>query len=206
MISQSKTTNSASHFQSSTGAFVGISRAIGLSSEFALTAGYIQNRSQRQIANNTVVGGIETASASFDSIMFNPSLSVPGVLGADDSLLSLSYLGLYSIGYTETGATANLTVANRLSHQVAASFQMTSHLTNNTAFRYGVDARYRTAAATNLTLAGTSVSIANANNGVSGRAFVSLDMIAGNGVSGSLQLGVSSDGQTDAGFTFKAAF
>jgi hypothetical protein len=205
VVNQTKTTNSASSSLATTGAFGGISRAVG-NGEFALTAGYLQNQSDRQIANNVIVGGIETASANYGSVIFNPSITLPGALGAANGLFTVSYLGLYTMGYTETGATANLTVAGRMSHQLEAKVQLTSILADNMALRYGVDARYRTAADSSFTLVGSPFTIANANNGASGRAFFGVDMTAESGGARTLELGISSDGQTDAAFTFRTSF
>lgn len=86
----------------------------------ALTVGYAHHNSDRQVANNGIVGGMETATASYGGIFVSPSLTISRPIG-ERTVLSLggSYAAQFLDGYQENGSAANLTVAGR-TVQVAA--------------------------------------------------------------------------------------
>lgn len=90
-----------------------------------LQAGHIQFDSARTVANNNVTSGTETASASFDSVYFAPNLNLSKEIIRKDGFslipsLSLGYTGLYVDGYSETGSSANASIASRTIHQLQA--------------------------------------------------------------------------------------
>lgn len=95
----------------------------------SLTAGWTDFDSERRVANNAVVGGIETARASYGGVFISPSLT----LGTDFSVgagtltpsMRVRYAGLFLDSYTETGSAANLTVGERALHIFEAGAELT---------------------------------------------------------------------------------
>ena len=88
-----------------------------------LQAGHIQFDSARTVANNNVTSGTETASASFDSVYFAPNINLSKEIIREDGFtiipsLALGYTGIYVDGYSETGSSANTTIASRTIHQL----------------------------------------------------------------------------------------
>lgn len=86
-------------------------------------AGHIQFDSARMVANNNVASGTETASASFDSVYFAPNINLSKEIIQEDGFtiipsLALGYTGIYVDGYSETGSSANATIASRTIHQL----------------------------------------------------------------------------------------
>jgi hypothetical protein len=86
--------------------------------DFALHGGGSSNATSRTINNNTIVGGIETATASYNSSYVSPEIKY-GVnlpLWSEYTLtpsVQVRYVAGFFDGYTETGTTAPLTVASR---------------------------------------------------------------------------------------------
>jgi hypothetical protein len=87
--------------------------------DFALHGGGSSNASTRSnINNNLAPGGLEAATASYNSSYVSPELTY-GVrlpLSANDTLtpsIRLRYVAGWFDGYTESGSTANLTVGSR---------------------------------------------------------------------------------------------
>jgi hypothetical protein len=87
-----------------------------------LQGGISRNSSTRNINNNLVPGGIETATARYDGWYLSPEATIGQRLalgqfqGAQHSLtpsVQVRYLHGSFGGYTETGSTANLTVGTR---------------------------------------------------------------------------------------------
>ena len=90
-----------------------------------LQAGHIHFDSARMIANTTVASGVETANASYNSFYFAPHVNFSKEIIRKDGIslipsLSLGYTGLYVDGYSETGSTANASIASRSIHQLQA--------------------------------------------------------------------------------------
>jgi hypothetical protein len=88
----------------------------------AVQGGHSGNDTRRQINNNLVAGGIETATASFDGWYVTPEahIGIHHALGAWGGAsytltpsLRLRYLYASFDGYSESGSTANLTVGSR---------------------------------------------------------------------------------------------
>jgi len=86
--------------------------------DFALHGGASSNATSRTINNNLAPGGIEIATASYASAYVSPQIKYGVVfpLWANDTLtpsVKVRYVAGFFGGYTESGSTANLTVANR---------------------------------------------------------------------------------------------
>jgi hypothetical protein len=194
----------------STGVFGGVHWMLDRGAEMSMSAGFTRNDSSRDVANSTVIGGIETASASYNSYFLSPSITFGGAFGLEESSLRLRYLGVFSEGYAETGSVANLTVNDRMSHFLEARLELHAPLRDGALLRYGVDAQYSHAAAGNITLAGSTLSLPNANNGFAARGFLGIDLATtyqGNMVANAaIDLGLSSAGKTDAALSFALAF
>jgi hypothetical protein len=103
-----------------TGAFAGAhwSRDTGRAfAHLSVSAGGFANDSSRTVANNTVTGGLETASASYGRFYVDPAVTfgLHRRMGATtvSPSLGLAYTGLYQQGYSERGSTADMTVGGR---------------------------------------------------------------------------------------------
>ncbi len=92
----------------------------------ALLAGYSEFSSDRTVANNTVAGGLETASADYGGYFISPSVTVGRSIGERTEIsVGGHYAGLFLDGYTESGSSANLTVASRAAHVAAVRAKAT---------------------------------------------------------------------------------
>lgn len=86
----------------------------------SLAVGYAHHSSDRQVANNGVAGGLETASATYGGIFLSPTLTLIRPIGdRTDLSLAGAYGALFLDNYQESGSAADLTVASR-SVQVAS--------------------------------------------------------------------------------------
>jgi uncharacterized protein with beta-barrel porin domain len=86
--------------------------------DFALLGGYTGNRTTRNVNNNLLANGLETATASFGGWFVSPEVAAGYrfALGSGWSVTPtarLRYLAAGYDGYTETGSTADLTVGTR---------------------------------------------------------------------------------------------
>lgn len=92
----------------------------GLIFDMTFTAGYSEFDQHRQVANNTVVGGLETASSDFDGWFVSPTLTItkPTEFRGQrlEGSLALRYAGLFLDEYSESGTSAPLTVDSRDVH------------------------------------------------------------------------------------------
>lgn len=91
--------------------------------------GQIKFDSARQQTNNSVSSGLETASANFDSFYVAPNIRFSREITVDNGLsfipsLALGYTGIYVEDYSETGSTANATIASRTIHQFQARAEL----------------------------------------------------------------------------------
>jgi hypothetical protein len=105
--------------------------------DFALHGGGSTNGTSRNINNNLLAGGLETATASYNSSYVSPELTygVKLPLWAGYTLtpsIGLRYVAGAFGGYTETGSTANLTVASRTIQDFEQRGEL--KLTHTTAF------------------------------------------------------------------------
>ncbi len=89
--------------------------------DFALLGGHSNNDLRRNMANNLVPGGLETATANYDGWFISPEIAY-GVKMPIAANLTMTptgrvrYLAAGFGGYQESGSTTNLTVASRTSH------------------------------------------------------------------------------------------
>jgi outer membrane autotransporter protein len=85
--------------------------------DFALFGGGLSSRSTRQIANNNVASGLETATASYNGWFFSPDITYGYRLFMGDYTITpkarLRYVGGTLDGYTETGSAQGLTMGKR---------------------------------------------------------------------------------------------
>ncbi|MCB1480935.1 MAG: autotransporter outer membrane beta-barrel domain-containing protein [Rhodobiaceae bacterium] len=93
-----------------------------------LTAGFSGNDQDRDVANNLVPGGIETANADYDGWFVAPELTYTHpyeIAGRTfEAAATLRYAGLFLDGYTETGVTSPMTVADRAVHLATPRMQL----------------------------------------------------------------------------------
>lgn len=136
----------------------------------SLTAGWTDFDSERRVANNAIVGGVETARASYDGAFISPSLT----LGTDFSVgsgtltpsMRVRYAGLFLDSYTETGSAANLTVGDRAIHIFEAGAELayalapldTSAGAFHQSFSVGVDGTFVEGDAVSATVVGQALS------------------------------------------------
>ncbi|MCR9138499.1 MAG: autotransporter outer membrane beta-barrel domain-containing protein, partial [Alphaproteobacteria bacterium] len=93
-----------------------------------LMGGYTEFSSDRTVANNTVAGGLQTASADYGATFISPSVTVGRGIGERTEVsLGGHYAALFVDGYSESGSAADLTVASR-TVQVAAMRAKASYL------------------------------------------------------------------------------
>jgi uncharacterized protein with beta-barrel porin domain len=85
--------------------------------DFSLYGGGIDNKSTRGIANNTVPGGFENASASYGGWFISPEViygyRIPFKAITATPRLRLRYVGGWLDGFSETGSMQNLSVGRR---------------------------------------------------------------------------------------------
>jgi outer membrane autotransporter protein len=85
--------------------------------DFALYGGGIDNKSTRQIANNTVPSGLETATASYGGWFISPEVTygyrIPFNAITVTPRIRLRYVGGQLDGYSESGSMQNLSVGRR---------------------------------------------------------------------------------------------
>jgi len=98
--------------------------------DFDIMGGGSSNRTVRNINNNLVAGGIETATASFGGWFVSPEIAAgyrhevwPGFTLTPAA--RLRYLAAGFDGYTENGSTANLTVGSRLAQALEERVEAT---------------------------------------------------------------------------------
>ncbi len=89
-----------------------------------LIGGAADHSFQRRVANNLVVGGIETASAGYNGWFLAPSATLAAPVGGLNASLRVNYAGLFMDGYSETGITNPLTVASRDIHLLGMRAQL----------------------------------------------------------------------------------
>ena len=93
----------------------------------AITAGFSDYDTMRWVNNNSVAGGVEYLNGYLDSFFIMPEISATKVIPEADGLTleaSLSYLGFFFDGFTESGA-VGLTVDDRELHLVIARGEAT---------------------------------------------------------------------------------
>lgn len=133
--------------------------------DFGLTGGIATNDSERSVANNLILGGLETASASFNSYFIAPEITIGTEVGMGEYNLkpsaTLRYGIVHSNGYTETGSVAPLSVGARTSQVIDARLQVAMPMEiagPNTMFelKTGIDGRLVIGGDFDATLLGTN--------------------------------------------------
>ncbi|WP_370229481.1 hypothetical protein [Cognatishimia sp.] len=149
----------------------------GADLNWTIATGRTGNAAQRHIQNNTIAGGWETATSSYDQSFVAPSVSYarrlqPGLMMD----LSLGYVGLRTDGYSETGATNNATFAARTSH-VASLTPKLSWTTLDSPIPFdmsaGVQLRKYWGDPVNVTIGAANGSFSDHDSALEARAFVS---------------------------------
>jgi len=119
-------------------------QANGTFVDLAFTAGYSSFDRERRVANNQVIGGIETAKADHHGWFVSPEVRFmrPVAFGAQplEASLTLRYAGLFLDGFAETGSSGNLTVGSRGIHLGTARAALALPLTKN--YSDGAQARW----------------------------------------------------------------
>ncbi|WP_434054773.1 MAG: hypothetical protein RDA78_07855 [Roseibium sp.] len=144
----------------------------------SLTAGAAYNNTDRDTADNTVTGGIDTDTANYASLFFSPSLLVKGPIG---SSLRVNYLGTWTQGHDfDFSGGTQLDVDGRYSNVIGAQLQMAHNLpvvneTFGTRIRYGVEASYADGQAVGYNLMGTDLETPY-DNGFTARGFAALEV------------------------------
>jgi len=94
----------------------------------AITAGWSDNDTSREVANNLAPTGLQTARADFESIFVSPEVTITRAVWAGpvrfEPGLNLRYAGLFQDGYREQGAADNLNLGARDVHLLQARAQI----------------------------------------------------------------------------------
>lgn len=156
--------------------------------EASLTFGVTQNETARLIANNMVIGGLETATGDYTSYFLMPSATFKGdwALGNTgfEPSIRLRYAAIHDRGYTETGSAAAMTVDSRTSHLGEVRLQVERAMADHTIetgtlmsnLRLGFDTQYLHGDDISGTLAGQDITFTPDADNLSSRAFIGLNM------------------------------
>ena len=148
----------------------------GADLSWTLALGKASNSAQRQVQNNTVAGGFETATGVYDQTFVAPSLTYstrlqPGVM-LD---VEIGYTQINADGYTETGATNNATFAAR-NTRVASVTPKVSWTTIGSDIPFdmsaGVELRRYWGDPVNVTIGAANGSFTDADSRFEAKAFV----------------------------------
>ncbi len=155
--------------------------------DFAVTAGGTSHENERIVANNTVATGLERASSSFESFFIAPeiTLSTVPIDTPDFSFipsLRIRYEAMRSDGFTETGLTSgSISADGATSHAInmraqgAVPFDLDMPGTQ-LVVRAGADVRFASYSGHDVTLMGVDTRNAGAQDEISARGFVGLDL------------------------------
>jgi len=92
---------------------------------------------KRNIANNTVAGGVEQAAASYYGLYFAPEISLHKPIKTANfdifNSTSVKYLGIFLNGFSESGGSDNLTIDDRNLHllEVSSAFTLPTTFTHD---------------------------------------------------------------------------
>lgn len=159
--------------------FGGITKVIAERLNVSLTAGAGYNRTDRDMADNRVTGGIDTDTANYASVFLSPSLLVRGPIAG--SSLRVNYLGTWTQGHDfDFSGGTQLDVDSRFSNVVGTQVQMAHTLpvindTLPTRLRYGVEASYADGQSVGYNLMGTDLETPY-DNGFTARGFAALEI------------------------------
>lgn len=194
------------------GAAVGGHVAFSMDGHFvdlSLMGGGLQFRSQRTVADNTVAGGLDHASATYGGSFITPALTLGTNLetpqGTLTPSLGLRYTGLMLDGFAESGTSDGLVVNGRAVHQLdlqaqlalALTPQLTEHGVISTTVRLGADVSHREGGVVTGTLLGQKVSF-KSGDGTSYRGFAAFELdyalLDGPQLFGGLEFGIDTSG------------
>lgn len=180
-----------------------------------LIAGVLQERSRRRVANNTVLDGVETARADFNSVFVSPSVTIgtrlPVSAGTLMPSIRFRYAGLFADGYAESGSASDLAVSRRGVNVFDARAQLALALAPvsggghiwQTTFRVGVDALAQDSEDVSATLLGQDMSFAAGDGKAALRGFAGLDLVAETGAGMMLNAGFEAGYGSDKAFTVR---
>jgi hypothetical protein len=204
------------------GGHVGISRD-GVFADLSARLGLLDIASRRDVADNTVDGGLMTAEAENTALFISPQLTTGANIALGEHVLTpsatLRYTHLGLDGYAETGSTDTLTVDARTASELALRAQVALSLApmlSDTGelvwtFRAGAEASHRDGDVT-AALTGEEISFdtGSAGEALDGLVGASLDYRFGNGLSlsGDLEYAFDRAGSRDvsARASLSAAF
>ena len=182
------------------GAYLGYDGGVDFAGA-AFVAGVLQEHSHRLVANNLVLGGVETARGDFNSIFISPSVTfgtrLPVAAGALIPSLRLRYLGLFVDGYSESGSDGDLAVSRRDLNVFEARGQLALALPPRslqnrswqTTLRAGIDAIGQNSDDVSATLLGQDISFAAGDKKAVLRGFAGVDLAAEVGAGMTLDAG-----------------
>jgi uncharacterized protein with beta-barrel porin domain len=178
-------------------------------------AGLSQFESERRVANNLVLGGIEHARADYDGIFVSPAATIGTEIAMGSGLVTPSirarYAGLFLDDYEEHGSAANMDVDGRrvdvfeLRGELAYSMAPidTESGVFDTSIRAGVDGTFGDGGTVDAILLGQPLAISAGNEDTVIRGFAGLRTLftASNGI----QVSVASELGLDTGSAFTAS-
>ena len=183
--------------------------------EATFVAGVLQERSRRHVANNLVLGGVETAHADFNSVFLSPSVTLgtrlPVSAGTLIPSVRLRYIGLFIDDYAETGSDGDLAVSRRDVNVFEARGQLalalapvnTQSQTWQTTLRAGIDAIAQDSDSLSATLLGQDISFAAGGKKLVLRGFAGADVAAQVGAGMTLNAGFEAGYGSDNAFTIR---
>ncbi|MGB9144069.1 MAG: autotransporter domain-containing protein [Aestuariivirga sp.] len=185
--SDSQTIDSGNYFAGAYAGFTGDSTFLDLS----LTAGLSDFYSDRSIANNQVVGGIEHAKADYQGLFISPSVTLGSTMHMDNGgiftpSLRARYAGLFLDSYDESGSAADLSVDSRDVNVFEVRGQLAYGLaplqeengTLNTTLRIGADGIFSDNGSIDASLLGNPLDFsANDGSDEALRGFVGFDAV-----------------------------
>jgi hypothetical protein len=183
----SQTIDSDNYFAGVYAGFTGGSTFLDLS----LTAGVSDFASDRSLANNQVVGGIEHAKADYQGYFISPSVTLGSAVHMDDGgiftpSLRARYAGLFLDSYDESGSAADLSVDSRDVNVFEVRGQLAYGLaplqqengTLNTTLRIGADGIFSDGGSIDASLLGNPLDFsASDSSDETLRGFVGLDAV-----------------------------
>jgi len=157
------------------GGYLGYAAGLNFA-DLSVSVGSLRQDSDRRIANNMVVGGIETAHAKSDGVFVSPAVTFGTHMAMGDTIvipsLRLRYAGLFLDGYSETGGSDALSVRSRDVHIFEARGQIALPLTPmeaengvwSTTLRAGIDGIANSGGRVSATLLGQDIVFTPAGN------------------------------------------
>ncbi|MBZ9989075.1 autotransporter domain-containing protein [Mesorhizobium sp. BH1-1-5] len=183
--------------------------------EATFVAGVLQERSRRHVANNQVLGGVETARADFNSVFLSPSVTfgtrLPVSAGTLIPSVRLRYAGLFIDDFAETGSDGDLAVARRNVNVFEARGQLALALAPvsmpsqawQTTLRAGIDAIAQSSDDVSAILLGQDISFPAGGKKFVLRGFAGADVAAAVGGGMTLNAGFEADYGSDNALTVR---